>query len=898
MPAISFAGNPSSPPDFLTQLSSTFPNWSKSDRLLLFVKGYGGDGISASAFTPPDPSTIDTSTPEGIAAENGYETEWYGKVMSVAPGVMTILNTDPALFDMPIGGLTRTNPMEFLLKSLSQQQFDQFTTTGLGMSDLTEDQQALFAEIIPDPLSLVPSDADPNIDTYRSEIVKLPRSQILDQARLHAYLKQSFGAGGYANSCSFSDNFSDYILNGSRGFTAQHYSTGPMKIAIDNDVPSAALNQESNTKELAADLVSVQPNILKQGDIKYTSRQLAHSVSVDGITTVDELVARISQVVGLELYADARYGSSKIYFGGDTKSTYRAGDIMRAISLSACGTWRKVGPAYVLTDDVDGLGTRDAFLEQVISSWSNRLKSYGGDIPTKLAKLHWFEKLSNSPGDPNVLSKDQLSSVLNGGAKNQATISWSELPPGIQTQFAKQIDEQNEKAEETKDQPPLPNRIVHITPTTPVDIEISIETAIELPGDGIMSLSPIVGNFSPSEKPVSTTAIVMPEKVRAVICAPTTPEEARKTVDSLPSLGFNTLIIDVFCNGRTYFKSSTIPPAGEKQADVLEAAIAESLKKHIAVYAAADLFCWRKDYSEKHLQPWLSNIAEDLDIFTEPSEVSGMRQLENDSYNATFLPNKEADFIKINEANDGWVSPLDPAVQKLIPSLVAEIAKTPGLSGMVFQDTTPPGSYRGSNPFSLSLDMRLGLGCNMDNRLFLLRNNHMDPVDDGGNDMLSIYSDPSVDFDINPFINIYVPGFPKAKPEINKYLSVGVKAAMAECFNAAKTANPSLPLFLREETYGLTITPWEAPEQVHDSPNILYDGEDTVNNDPKAVIFTIPLLDITTEGGASLPDAVNGFRETYDKGNAGGIAFDLVEGGVNQDVPKMLDWLKIYIAAK
>jgi hypothetical protein len=194
--------------------------------------------------------------------------------------------------------------------------------------------------------------------------------------------------------------------------------------------------------------------------------------------------------------------------------------------------------------------------------------------------------------------------------------------------------------------------------------------------------------------------------------------------------------------------------------------------------------------------------------------------------------------------------------------------------------------------------MRLGLGCNMDNRLFLLRNNHMDPVDDGGNDMLSIYSDPSVDFDINPFINIYVPGFPKAKPEINKYLSVGVKAAMAECFNAAKTANPSLPLFLREETYGLTITPWEAPEQVHDSPNILYDGEDTVNNDPKAVIFTIPLLDITTEGGASLPDAVNGFRETYDKGNAGGIAFDLVEGGVNQDVPKMLDWLKIYIAAK
>ena len=62
----------------------------------------------------------------------------------------------------------------------------------------------------------------------------------------------------------------------------------------------------------------------------------------------------------MELYADPRYSDRKLSVQGTSAS---AGDLLRALALAVTGTWRVVGPAYLLTDDLEGLGVRQGRIQ-------------------------------------------------------------------------------------------------------------------------------------------------------------------------------------------------------------------------------------------------------------------------------------------------------------------------------------------------------------------------------------------------------------------------------------------------------------------------------------------------------------------------------------------------------
>jgi hypothetical protein len=107
-----------------------------------------------------------------VAAANSYVAVPFGRVLAIAPATATVLNTDPALVELPLGQLEAIHPLQFLLGSLTQAQFSLLATTGLGMADMTSDQQALFRAMIPALFQVVSSDYAPPV-AQQPNVLKL-----------------------------------------------------------------------------------------------------------------------------------------------------------------------------------------------------------------------------------------------------------------------------------------------------------------------------------------------------------------------------------------------------------------------------------------------------------------------------------------------------------------------------------------------------------------------------------------------------------------------------------------------------------------------------------------------------------------------------------------------------
>src|SRR5207253_3090242 len=72
----------------------------------------------------------------------------------------------------------------------------------------------------------------------------------------------------------------------------------------------------------------------------------------------------ISKQSGVELYADAHYEKRDLILRTG-RMTAPMSDLLRSLAFCVGGTYRKVGPAFVLTNDLIGVGTQ----RQIISDF-------------------------------------------------------------------------------------------------------------------------------------------------------------------------------------------------------------------------------------------------------------------------------------------------------------------------------------------------------------------------------------------------------------------------------------------------------------------------------------------------------------------------------------------------
>ena len=841
-------------------------------------------------------------TPEGIAARYGRTGQWFGHVFAVAPPTMTVLNTSPALADLPLSLLASQHPTPFLIGSFSPAQLRQMASGGLAFGELSPDQQALVKSLLPHPLMLVPktlgepagidfqkpgADVDALIKEqqaatkeYDAQARTVSDAELAGGLRLHGFLASEFTFDSPAGS-GISMSPGDQAVQ----------TTGAFKLAHGGLVDISGAGPNGNP--IVTYLKTETANVSKDGDFNWNRHDLERPVVLQGVKTVDELTARLAKATGLELYADTHYGPQPVLIVGSAQKPIAAADVMQALALCVCGAWRQVGPAYVLTDDVQGLGTRQEFLREMVQTWSTRLTKASEDVGGRLRDADWLHTLHFADGDPWALGPGQLKAIVKDHGENSGNLPWRSLPAPLQASLRGQLTRHFPEETMKSFEQTAVSVAQGLKPDTSVGVALKFQLAISLPDTGAMKLGEPYRVQAPREPPTpdKTTfapggSIAVNKPLRGVLCAPKTAEEARAVVAKLPQMGLNTLFLDVFSNGRTYFPNAAQPPATEKAGAVLQAALDAARPLHIPVYAVVDTLCWRKDGASLHPKSWPAGFTEDLTVGGEAPDHAVQRELDAHSTR----PDTDREYEMAEKGAEGWASPLDSKVRRMLPALVHSLAATPGLAGLAFQDTATVG-YKGLE-YEYD-DEGIALGYTPENRLAYLRAFHADPMDfSAGFDNLQLFlpfEGFSTSFDVS------LPDFRSSTEDAkawNKARSDGDKALLADCFFAARAAAPRLPLFMRERQIGISFDPWTDPK----TPN-QYPSTNSLDYPFRAItprsILSVAYGPVERAHPRRFVWMANNYPDENGK-RAGGMVFDLVTGGSPESLPDALDHLGVF----
>jgi len=870
-----------------SKLVSVIPAWTKPGKIILVVGN--PDSFQYNRFeqkvvdAQAAAQASDLTTPEGLAAANHCKAVWAGSVMVIAPATAEELSADPNLYNVPLTTLMAEHASQYLIGSLTKRQFIQLGTTGLGMTDLSPDQQTMFKAMLPSPLQVVPSSfteasltrkdfaeqKGPNAfadklkkinDDLAAAATTIPDSDVLKQVRLHAYLNIEYEL--------------DAPTGGSFGFTLEDalFSNSPKKLTMSE--MSSMERKPLQDNPLQRLLIQRAPTLFKPGDLDWNNPKLLSKVPVDSQDSVPTLLTKLSAATGLELYADRSFANESLLIAGDTHSPQPAGSLMQALALAVNGAWRKVGSAYLLTYNTAGYGTQQQFLCDVIQCWSNRVTDADGKVGMQLGTYEWTKVLSTFSGDTADLTKDQVEEITNGGSYGDT--KWSALSASAQRQLLVQM---HQLADSDLDSATTNSIISSITPDKKVSIFLSIQLALELKNTGIMNFGTFrfsTGVMPKFSYPVSNDKIALSPPIRGILCAPKTGEEAKQVVDMMPGLGLNTLYLDVFANGRAYFPNSVIHPESGAAAAVLPAALAEAASKKIAVYAVIDTFCFQKDGNTQQQMPWPTQFTEDLNIYGEPAFLGVQHRLAHKAIRSDI----DAGDFNVPSVNDGWASPLDPDVQKILPALVKSLASTPGIKGLILQDTAPPG-YRGMKDTD---GVDIDLGYSLKNRLACIKANGSDPIDFDTNQFPQMW-DPFSSWQEQ--FNIYIPARGMNGASWEKSRADADLSILKQCWGAAQQANPALPLLMQERLAGLTFDHWNDPSKVDQIATL------DVSKNPFGYVNKDTILDVQC-GSLALktPGAVSWLvtqtKREANGDNAGAIALDLETGAVDENVPTLL----------
>ncbi len=327
---------------------------------------------------PPDAVPPQKDDPASQVAQSYGRIIWeFGGVMAVAPPTMTVLNTEPGTPD-PYDGMPPGHALKLLLVSLSDAQWKTLVgTTGLGLSDLEGDtQRALFGALFPAKAMILHPRHE--LESYGPEDeTELPRltPEDIPQARLRLGRRVTLGLPPEGDSAGH--------------FLARGPSPGG---AVRYELYNGEAGKKDPKVLYGVRLRAVVPNVSKPSDLDYDAKALRARVSLAGVKTVGDLVSRVGAAVNLELYADIRYEKRPVTCLGPGSA--RATDLLRALALCVTGTYRRVGPAYVLTDDRVGEGTRRMILERFAEEADLARTGAVTDAGDRLLAMHNLAGLS------------------------------------------------------------------------------------------------------------------------------------------------------------------------------------------------------------------------------------------------------------------------------------------------------------------------------------------------------------------------------------------------------------------------------------------------------------------------------------------------------------------------
>ena len=651
-----------------------------------------GLAVEAASVKLPQDAVLpgDPMTAQEAGALYGEKTQPFGTVTAIAPPTITVVYAPPETPN-PYDGMPPGQGMKLLSQTFTPAQWKAFMSpAGVGYVDMAGDTQtSLFQALFPGGhLEIIEDnpvgDNDPNSkrdfsgDALSYARLRLGSMTMLALQSAEDPNSHTFGAGfGPANS--------------------------PPRFFMTN-----AQTRELD-KEYGAQVSETLPNTPKVGQIAFDNPNLKAPVSLAGIKTVDDLVVRISRAVKREIYADPRYAARMVTLSPSAgPQSAPAADLLQAVALCVGGTYRRVGPAFVLTNDTIGLGTKHADWKAFEDKAQSMMPNYDPmpaetpnpdvpytikDIPdgndplafTKAQKEKYWQEWAKNPGHESNLSMD-------------ITVPFSQLSPA-QQEAAGMMQEDNEKRHFGT----LLGGTVMVQESPEVEVLLpSVSGPIEIfeSYEGLLPYPPLTPaeevaqrkHFEMMDPELAAQDTPAPDFLqtlhrfprRAAHIAPKTAKEAAQNLAALQALGFNEAWIDIQ------------PSPAATDADTaarLTQAVAEGKKLGIRVLPDISLLRW--------------------------SDGADPGVLDCDIQGKTILPPQDNAFSPA-------VSPFAPAAAQRLAALVRALGGVPGIGGMVWENTLSTGYEKADKTIG-----RFGntLGYSEAGRLTFLRLAHADPVD-------------------------------------------------------------------------------------------------------------------------------------------------------------------------
>ncbi len=728
--------------------------------------------VAAETDALPDGATLPApgASVADCAGAFGLTTHSSGTVTAIAPPTMTLLNDQPGDPD-PAADVNPYLAFQELAGSLDDGQWQALTgERGLGLADLSDDaQRALFwAQFPGKTLRIAPQTPDGQTPAPEAATDVSPD---LPQVRLRLGQSATLYAPTRGGDFIFSSRASD--LGG---------TTPPWVVVKDKQPP--------RVQQYGVPVRAEVPNALKSGGLPYDGAALRVSVPLSGVYTVGDLVARIGEKTGMELYADPHYAKKALTVIGAQSAS--AADVLRALAVCVTGTVRRVGPASVLTDDLPGVAvteqTWEDFRAQVIA-----LRDKPADEARRaLAGRRSVFALSGF-GDPLMPTDKQerpdpdsaMGHFLPQVPRIDDHFAFSDLTPGQQAAARRIVafetaDRAAEIAKDPSQAPDLNGRWI-VSPrytvqallpgvSAPVTLRrLPLEMLAWPPDDVIRPLLKTMEAWDkaqtknkPSAPAPSLAAMLRRTPRRAILADPHTPAEVRALVAAMRTLGLNQLWLPVFQNGVARVAGTPLPmPPGDTD-DLLDAALGAAKGTGITVFPVLSVLTWG---------PAPPGAVSDVNVL---GQTSAGREAQNRSLD----PPLDDDGAPPPGAA---VSPFAPDVETELMALVKTVAGRPGIGGLVWRDTAPDGYAVAPDDWR---DPGDEMGYTLTARLAFLRRFHADPWD------VALNNAPALDFHLPNWDNADTDA--QERTDWREFRADTDRALLRRLYGAARPAAPVL----------------------------------------------------------------------------------------------------------
>ena len=739
---------------------------------------------------------------------------------AIGPSTMTVLSMPGPITGSP-STIQFGDALTIFLGSLDSDQWRAAASGGLSLDTLTADQREIFDHLLARRINAAPGkakapntgvEAEAAFEAFTHDVKTLTADTFRSSTRLHIYAAGSFTLSD-TNYHTISLDTDDVSVP-----MPVDYRMTEIEPAIVDDTTGGPPPNEGGP---FAKIQTQQPNNIKTSDLDLSRSVFDRPIILKDGETVGAVIKDVAKATGLELICDWHYAGRPIVTLGDVSRGFDAGDVVEAIDYSLVASWRKVGPAYVLTDDVDGLAVRQQSIARAVGRWDDEISRRVDSAEEARQKNKVFQFVTSLPGDAIQVPSTVIANA--GDEEKVFQIKLGDLPTSSQTALVSRAKSQAaELPDEDTDKPAVRQLASTLNASSQVEFSPHLMVALDIPSLGtvVLDTSTAFGRsgFSRGTFTFRTETSLPPPHTSLKQALGTRPigalglfsdaDSARASIDRLAAAGITCFVCTAFADGETYFDSKALPSVNPAHAGVLAAAIDECAKKHITPYARMDLLRWRNGPPMTTDRAWEKLVTEDVTVLGETAEQAFQSAVPPSA------PTMNRPVILDPELVGGnWVSPSDPRAVDLLRKLTAELAGMPGLGGLLINEAIPPG-YTGNG--RQETPQAISLGYTDDSRIDYLRRYQEDPVDISKPQTSETFGFSGGQ---RTPLNLDVPYFHQRELEDGpdgpfgwtnwpRYRRWKLDNQLKEVWTAAHQAASSNPIFIDDDTFGGRYALW------------------------------------------------------------------------------------------